>query len=150
MRLSFFQLNPHWADAAKQAIEHAALFARRYAEQGDHEVSNAALAAVLEINSEYVAAKGRTFFSNQPLFDNPLAAHEFIGKALELLRQNVQTGISRGNEQQIEQTLRAMAALCANFLNIDYDAEGAPRKLALLAAYYLTEAVRAVAPAQYA
>jgi hypothetical protein len=43
-----------------------------------------------------------------------------------------------------------MAALGANFLNIDYGVERAPKKLSLLAAYYLTEAVRAVAPAQYA
>ena len=68
LRLSFFQL---------------------YAEQGDHEVSNAALAAVLGINSQYVAAKGRTFLSNQPLFNNPLSTDEFIDKVLELLRQNV-------------------------------------------------------------
>lgn len=89
LRLSFFQLNPYWADAAKQAIEHTVLFARRYAEQGDHEVSNAALAAVLGINSQYIATKGRTFFSNQPLFNNLLATDEFIDKVLELLRQNV-------------------------------------------------------------
>lgn len=145
-RATYFQLNPHWTTFAQKAILHSISFARRYAKQGDHEVSGAALRAVIAITAAYIEAKGKTFFTNHPMFDNPLARDGFVIETLEHLRQNVRIGISRGDEQQIEQTFKAMAALCRVFLNIDYATEHASKTHAHLAALYLSNAVQSVVP----
>ncbi len=145
-RVAFFQINPHWTASAQRAILYAISFARRYAEQGDHEVSRAALNTIVAINAAYVEAKGRTFFTSNPMFENPLASDGFINDTLEHLRQNVHIGISRGDEQQIEQTFRVMTALCQVFMNIDYADRYASKTHANLAVAYLSGAVQSVAP----
>ena len=45
-------------------------FARRYAEQGDYEVSAAALGVVVAINDAYIKAKGKTFYDNPGFMEN--------------------------------------------------------------------------------
>lgn len=145
-RTAFFQINNRWTDGAKRAIRHAMSFARRYAEQGDHEVSGAALNAVIGINAAYIESKGKTFYANNPFVDNPLSSDSFINDTLEHLRQNAQSGIARRDEQQIEQTLQAMAALVRVYLGIDYSSQFATKSHAQLAAGYLASAVQAVVP----
>src|SRR5690606_34646535 len=145
-RTAFFQINNRWTDGAKRAIRHAMSFARRYAEQGDHEVSGAALNAVIGINAAYIESKGKTFYANNPFVDNPLSSDSFINDTLEHLRQNVQSGIARRDEQQIEQTLQTMAALVQVYLSIDYSSPYAAKSHAQLAAGYLASAVQAVVP----
>ena len=145
-RLVYFQKNPHWTTRPQQAIQHAMSFARRYAEQGDHEVSSAALSAVVNINQGYIEAKGKTFFGDYPFVDNPLTTDGLINSTLEHLRQNIRVGISRGDEQQIDQTLRTMAALVQVYLRIDYSDPHASKTHVHLAAGYLSEAVKTVAP----
>src|SRR5690606_28893766 len=49
-RVAYFQANAYWTDGAKQAVRYAISFARRFAEQGDHEVSAAAMNAIIAIN----------------------------------------------------------------------------------------------------
>lgn len=145
-RVVYFQANPHWTTGAQRAVQHAISYARRYAEQGDHEVSGAALNAIVKINQGYVEAKGKTFFANYLLFDNPRSTDAFINDTLEHLRQNIRVGISRGDERQIEQTLQGMAALIQVYVRIDYSNPDASKTHANLAASYLSEAVKTVAP----
>ncbi len=145
-RVAYFQLNPNWTAVARQGIAHCISFARRYTEVGDHEVSGVALSAIAAINAEYIKAKGETFFQNSYLINNPLSNDGYINSTLEHLRQNVQVGISRGDEQQIEQTLRAMALLCRLFLDIDYSTADSTKTHANLAAVYLSGAVESVVP----
>lgn len=145
-RVTYFQLNPQWTAVAQKAILYCISFARRYAEHGDHEVSHAALSAIVAINAAYVEAKGKTFFTTHFMLDNPLETDGFITDTLEYLRQNAQIGTSRGNEQQIEHTFRAMAALCRIYLNIDYATEHASKTHAHLAAGYLSGAVQSAIP----
>lgn len=143
---AFFEINHRWADGAKRAVQHAMSFARRYAEQGDHEVAGAALSAIVGINAAYIESKGKTFYANNPLIDNPLSRDSFITDTLEHLRLNVQIGIARRDEQQIEQALQAMAALVSVYLSIDYSSAYASKSHAQLAAGYLASGVRAVIP----
>ncbi len=143
-RAAYFKINPHWTALSQRAILYAIQFSRRYAEQGDHEVSHAALSAVVSINTAYVDAKGKTFFADNALFDNPLASDGFIIETLEHLRQNVQIGISRGDEQLIEQTLRTLTALYRVYMNIDYATEDTSKTHAAIAAGYLSSAVESV------
>lgn len=145
-RIMFFRANPHWTTGALRAIQHAISFARRYAEQGDHEVSGAALGAVVAINRGYVESKGKTFFGSHILIDNPFSTDGFINNTLEHLRQNIRVGISRGDEQQIEQTLRAMAGLVQVYVQIDYSNPHASKTHAHIAAGYLSDAVKTVVP----
>lgn len=145
-RTAFFQINNRWTNGAKRAIRHAMSFARRYAEQGDYEVSGAALNAVIGINAAYIESKGKTFYANNPFIDNPLSSDSLIIDTLEHLRQNAQSGIARRDEQQIEQTLQTMAALVQVYLGIDYSGPYAVKSHAQLAAGYLASAVQAVVP----
>lgn len=145
-RAAFFQLNSGWTNGAKRSVRHAMSFARRYAEQGDHEVSGAALSAVISINAYYIESKGKTFYANNPFFDNPYSSDHFINDTLEHLRQDVQSGIARGDEQQIEHALQTMAMLVQVYLGIDYSSQYAEKSHAQLAAGYLTSAVQAIVP----
>ncbi len=145
-RTAFFQINNQWTDGTKRAVRHAMSFARRYAEQGDYEVSGAALNAVVGINAAYIDSKGKTFYANNPFVENPFSSDGFINDTLEHLRQNLQSGIARRDEQQIEQTLQAMAALVRVYLGIDYSSPHASKSHAQLAAGYLASAVQSVVP----
>ena len=146
IRTTFFQINSHWTDGAMRSLRHAMSFARRYAEQGDYEVSGAALNAVIGINAAYIKSKRKTFYANNPFFDNPLSSDSVVNNTLEHLRQNVQSGLARQDEQQIEQTLQTMAALVRAYLDIDYSSPYAAKSHAQLAAGYLASAVQAVVP----
>lgn len=145
-RMTFFRFNGGWDEGAKRAIRHAVSFARRYVEQGDYEVSGAALNAVVHINAGYVEAKGKTFYATNPFFDNPLAGDGLINDTLEHLRQYAQSGIARGDEQQIEQALQGMSALVHVYLAIDYSTPERAKSHAQLAATYLADAVQAAVP----
>jgi hypothetical protein len=133
-------------EGALQGIRYAISFARRYAEQGDHEVSLAAMNAIVAINAPYIDVKGKTFFAQHPLLDNPLTSEGFINATLEHLRQTARVGITRGDEQQIEQTLRTMAALVRVYLTIDYASTHASKTHAHLAVGYLTNEVERITP----
>ncbi len=145
-RVTYFRLNPHWTNEARRAVTHAISYARRYAEQGDLEVSSAALAAIVRINSAYIDAKGKTFFVQHFLVNNPLATDGFINDTLEHLRQNLRMGVTRGDEQQIEQTLGTLALLVRLHLGIDYSNEYASKTHAHIAAGYLSGAAESVLP----
>lgn len=146
-RLVYFQANPYWTASAEQQIAHAISFARRYAEQGDYEVSGQALNAVIAIHASYVQTKGKTFFAHQLLLVNPLATDPFINDTLEHLRQTARIATTRRDEQQIEQTLAALAGLVRVYMAIDYSNEYAQEKHhAQLAAGYLTGAVQDIVP----
>ena len=145
-RAAYFQVNKRWTDGAARGVRHAMSFARRYAEQGDYEVSSTALTAVVAINAAYIEAKGKTFFANPALMEDPRSRDSFITDILEYMRQNVQIGITRRDEQQIEQTLQALAALVRLYQGIDYSSPYATKDHAHLAAGYLANAVQAVVP----
>ena len=137
-RMGFFSLATYWTDGAKRAIGHAMSFARHYAEQGDYEVSEAALKTIVIINAEYIKSKGKTFYISK--------TENLISDTLEHLRKNVQAANARRDEQQIEQTLQAMATLLEVYLDIDYSSTDATKRHANLAAQYLADAVQTVVP----
>ena len=145
-RTTFFKINNRWADGPKRAIQHAMSFARRYAEQRDHEVSEAALKAVIGINAAYIDTKGKTFYANNSLIDNPLASDDFINDTLEHLKKNIQSGIACRDEQQIKQTLEAMTVLFQVYLDIDYSSPYASKSHAHLASVYLADAIESLVP----
>ena len=145
-RTAYFQVNRGWTAGAQQGVRYAVSFARRYAEQGDHEVSAVAMDAIIAINATYIETKGKTFFANQLMLDNPLTSDGFINDTLEHLRQTARIAVTRGDEQQIEQTLRVMASLARVYIAIDYANPHASKTHAHLAAGYLTGEVERIVP----
>ena len=145
-RVTYFQLHPNWTASAEQAISYCITFSSRYAEQGDHEVSRVALNGIVAINALYIKTKGKTFFSNNYYIDNPLASDGFLTNTLEHLRKNVQVGISRKDEQFIEQNLQSLLQLTQLYLSIEYGDEHAIRSHAHLVSGYLTSAVETIIP----
>ncbi|EII3000217.1 TPA: hypothetical protein ACGF34_002317 [Vibrio cholerae] len=145
-RFTYFHLYPNWAASAEQAISYCITYSRRHAEQGDHEVSRVALNGIVAINAFYIKTKGKTFFSNSSFFDNPLASDSFLTNTLEHLRQNVQVGVARKDEQFIEQNLHSLLQLTQLYLSIEYGEEYDPRSHAHLVSDYLTGAVESLIP----
>lgn len=142
----YFRDNPHWTFNAIKAIKYAITFSRVYAEKGDHEVSGMALSAVIQLNKEYIKAKGKTFFTDNPFLDDLSTTDGFIINTLEHLRQNVRIGVTRGDEQLIEDNFRAIALLLEVYIEIDYSTSYGSKKHADIAAEYLSSAVESVTP----
>ena len=65
-RFAYFKTNPAWTHNGIRAVQYAMSFARRYAGEGDYEISQTALNSIIEINIAYIRAKGRTFFAEVP------------------------------------------------------------------------------------
>jgi hypothetical protein len=146
-RLLFFRANPHWTNDGQEAVAYAVSFARRYSEQGDSEVAEATLNAIVAIQSFYVHAKGRTFFAPNPIFDIPEASDAFINHALEQMRQLADIALTRMDEEALRQVFRALAQLVRVYCAIDYSNKHVAEKHhARLAANYLTRAVERVLP----
>lgn len=145
-RAAYFALNPQWTLVSKQAVQYAFSLARYHAEQGDYEISRIALDTVAKINSKYISVKGKTFLFEFPLFNIPNHLDSFIQDTLELLRQNLQIGITSGDEQRITQLLEAFKNLCLLYLNIDYSTKFPAKCHANLASAYLADAVEFLLP----
>jgi hypothetical protein len=145
-RVTYFRVHPNWTTSAEQAISYCITFSRRYAEHGDHEISRVSLNSIVAINALYIKTKGKTFFANNFLFDNPLASDSFLTNTLEHLRQNVQVAISRKDEQFIEQNLYSLLQLTQLYLSVEYGDADASRSHAHLVSGYLTSAVESIIP----
>jgi hypothetical protein len=145
-RTAFFMKNKQWDNSAKRALQYAMSFARRYAEQGDYEVSKCALGAIISINSAYIEAKGKTFYAATPMVESPFVNDSFINETLEQLRQASQVAVSRRDEQQIKQIIGTIAALHRVYLKIDYSTLEVTKIHAAIAARYLSEAIQTVVP----
>ena len=145
-RSAYLELYPNWTSEALRAVRYANSFVRRYSEQGDYEVSGSGLRAIIGINAAYIEAKGKTFFAQHFMFENPRARDQFINNTLEHLRQNLQVSVSRRDERQIEQTLTTMASLVRLYLDIDYANQHASKTHAKLAAAYLAGAADSILP----
>jgi hypothetical protein len=141
-RLVFLNVNSSWTEEVKQGIEHAIAYSRRYGEQGDYEVAEQALNALVVINALYVQAKGRTFFSYTWMVDNPLVDDPVVTRTLESLRQRAKTGLAASDERQMELTLRGFAQLFRVYDRIEYQKRSESKTHAMLATQYLVGAVQ--------
>jgi hypothetical protein len=142
----YMQLNPHGKQLAKNAIDHAFSFSRRYAGRGDYVVSAHAMQVIGMINRLYVQHKGKTFYSDHPWLENPFSSDDLVTYSLESLRRSMIVALSRKDEQQVIQILQTFALLANIYLQIDYSNEHASKTHANLAASYLSEAVVSVFP----
>lgn len=142
----FFHVNSHWTKVAGQAIHYAISYAKRFAEQGDYEVTEYAFERIMLINASYCAAKHGTFVGSNPLFEMQGTTDGFINMSLEQLRQTMQTALAKGDERLAESTLRAIGGLYDVYLKIEYPKHSHSKYHALLAAGYIGSAVESIVP----
>ncbi|WP_342651232.1 hypothetical protein [Pseudomonas sp. REB1044] len=144
-KAAFYQANPQWVTAAHQAIHYGISYAKRFAGQGDYEVTDSAFHHLVLINAAYCAAKNGTFVGGNGFFAVPGESDHTINTTLEQLRQTMQDALSRGDERLAESTIRAFGGLYGVYLGIDYSRRERRKHHALLAATYLASAVESVA-----
>lgn len=138
-RASFFRLHPHWEADVREASSHVIAFARRYAEQGEYDVSARALSGLIDLNRRYISARGNTFFGSNPFFTNPLSSEAFISDTLEKLRRLALSAQGRSDEEQFIQVMTTLTGLCTTYARIDYGKKlQAELHHSQLAAAYLT------------
>ena len=142
----FYQVNAHWTKSAWRAIQYATSYAKRFAEQGDYEVTDYAFGRVMLINAAYCAAKHGTFVGNNPFFEISGTTDGFINASLEQLRQTMQTALAKGDERLAGSTLRALGGLYSVYLGIEYSGRDRSKHHALLAAGYMESAVESIIP----
>ncbi|KRA31748.1 hypothetical protein ASD68_13990 [Rhodanobacter sp. Root627] len=142
----FYEVNAHWTKSAGQAIHYAISYAKRFAEQGDYEVTDHAFERIMLINATYCAAKNGTFVGTIPFFEMSGTTDGFINASLEQLRQTMQAALAKGDERLAEGTLRAMGGLYGVYLKIEYPGRDRSKYHALLASGYMGSAVESVIP----
>ena len=147
-RATVLKANPNWTAGVTKTVGQAVAYARRAGENGDLEVSAAALSMIINLNAAYVQTKGRTFFSNQLLIDNPLVTDGVFNETLENLRRLSAVALTRRDELQLEQILNTMAALVSVLCRIEYPNDHDSKSHSLLAAGYLESAVEAILPSR--
>lgn len=141
-RASFFRLHPQWESDVREASSHVLAFARRYAEQGEYDVSAIALNGLVGISGRYISTRGDTFFASNPFFTNPFSAEAFISDTLEKLRRLAMSAQGRSDEEQFIQVMTTLANLCATYAHIDYGSDfDVELRHSQLAAAYLTGVV---------
>ncbi|HCD7745622.1 TPA: hypothetical protein ND538_001397 [Serratia marcescens] len=145
-KASFFKVNSDWNKTAIQAIHYAISYAKRFAEQGDYEVTEYAFECIMRVNAAYCSAKHGTFVGKNPFLDIPDATDGFINTSLELMRQTMQTALVKGDERLAENTLRGISSLYGVYLMIEYPGREKSKHHASLAARYMESAVESVAP----
>lgn len=140
-RSAFFKINADWTKTADQSVQYAISYAKRYAEQGDYEVTQCAFECVMRVNAAYCAVRRGTFIGSNPFFSRQDVPDAFINTTLELLRQTMQSALSKGDERLAGHTLRGITSLYGVYLAIDYPGRDRGKHHALLAAGYLGSAV---------
>ncbi|WP_270809138.1 hypothetical protein [Aeromonas sp. QDB08] len=140
-KAQFYQANAHWSTSAGQAIHYAISYAKRFAEQGDYEVTDNAFMRMMRINAAYCEAKRGTFVGSNPFLEMPGTTDGFINTSLEQLRQTMQAALAKGDERLAASTLRAIGGLNGVYLLIEYPGRDRSKHHALLASRYLGSAV---------
>lgn len=143
-KAKFLQANASWSASAKQAILYAVSYAKRFAEQGDYEVTDDAFMRMMLINASYCAAKRGTFIASNPFVEMPGVTDGFINTSLEQLRQTMQAALAKGDERLAGSTLRAIGGLYGVYLMIEYSGRNPSKHHALIASGYLASAVESV------
>lgn len=142
----FYRINAHWSTSAGQAIHYAISYAKRFAEQGDYDVTDDAFKRIVHINATYCAAKHGTFVGSNPFFEMPGVTDGLINSSLEQLRQTMQAALAMGDERLAGSALRAIEGLYEVYLLIEYPGRDRTKHHALLAASYMGAAVESVIP----
>jgi hypothetical protein len=142
-----FMLQNNWGGAVvRRDLDHCMAVNGRTASQGDYQVADAALTALVNINALYIQAKGRTFFAENVFIQQPLATDPVINHSLELLKRQFRFAVGRRDEEHVNMLLRAYGSLAILYAQIDYGRPEADPWHAKLAIGYLENDIRSTIP----
>ncbi|ELF6204249.1 hypothetical protein RNI54_001012 [Pseudomonas putida] len=148
-RVMFFLANAGWDASARQAINYAMSYTKRFAVQGDYQVTENAFSKILEINAAYCQAKLGTFIATNPLVELPGTTDAFINHTLEHQRQAMQAALIDSDERLAQNALCTLGGLHAVYLQIEYPGLAPTKHHAMLAAGYLSSAVESVSAREF-
>jgi hypothetical protein len=145
-RSAFYNANASWVTSTLEAIHYCVSYAKRFAGQGDYDVTDFAFRQLVKINAAYCEAKQGTFVGSSPFFEMPGVSDQTINTSLEQLRQTMRDALSKGDERLAESALRTFLALYGVYLCIEYPGREQSKHHALLASTYLVSAIETIIP----
>lgn len=146
-RRAAFMLQNDWGGVVvRRSIDHCISVTARSALQGDYQVADSALAAIFNINTTYIQAKGKTFFAENGFMEMPLAVDSVIDHSLEQLKRQFRFAVGRRDEEHVNMLLKAYGALAILYSEIDYGRPEADPWHAHLAIGYLKSDIRSTIP----
>jgi hypothetical protein len=146
-RRAAFLLQNNWGgDVVRRGLDHCIAVNGRTASQGDYQVADAALTALVNINAAYIRAKGRTFFAENGFIQQPLATDPVINHSLEQLKRQFRFAVGRRDEAHVNMLLKAYGDLAILYAQIDYGQPEADPWHAKLAIGYLENDIRSTIP----
>jgi hypothetical protein len=142
-----FMLQNNWGGVVvRRGLDHCISVNGRTASQGDYQVADAALTALVKINALYIQAKGKTFFAENVLIRQPLATDPVINHSLEQLKRQFRFAVGRRDEEHVNMLLKAYGDLAILYAQIDYGRPEADPWHAKLAIGYLENDIRSTIP----
>lgn len=146
-RAAFFLLQNDWGGrVVRQGLNHCMAVCGRSASQGDHEVAEAALRAIVRINAVYLRAKGKTFFAENGFIEVPFATDAVVNQTLEQLKREFRTGLARRDEEHVNSLIKAYGDLAQLYMQIDYGRPEVDPWHAALANGYLIKDIKSIIP----
>lgn len=144
-RAAFMLQNDWGARLVIQGIDYCRAACGKAASQGDYEVANSALRAIISINAAYMRAKGRTFFAENGFVEVPLATDRVINQTLEQLKREFRSGVGKRDEEHVNMLINAYGDLAQLYMQIDYGGPEIDPWHAALAIGYLMNDVKSIA-----
>lgn len=146
-RRATFMLRNDWGvGVVRRGLDHCIAANGRTASQGDYQVADAALTALVSINAAYIQAKGKTFFAQNGFIDVPFSTDPVINHSLEQLKRQFRFAVGRRDEEHVNMLLKAYGALANLYAQIDYGRPEADPWHAKLAIGYLENDIRSTIP----
>lgn len=140
-RHSFFNLNPHYFNEIKNALNFIDVIVQKHLEGGDYIVAEMGLNTFVAINDLYIQAKKKTFFSFSPFLDTGLWNDEVINKTLENLRLIFSINLKKNDERALNIIMTCYINLAKLYVSIEYQQKSDTRIHANLASQCLYDDV---------
>ncbi len=142
-----FMLQNDWGGVVvRRGLDHCISVNGRTASQGDYQVADAAVTALVSINAAYIQAKGKTFFAENGFIEVPFATDPVINHSLEQLKRQFRSAVGRRDEEHVNMLLKTYGALAILYAQIDYGRPEADPWHANLAIGYLENDIRSTIP----
>lgn len=138
--------NDWGGDVVRRGLDHCIAANGRTASQGDYRVADFALTALVNINSAYIQAKGKTFIAQNGFIDVPLSNDPVINHSLEQLKRQFRFAVGRRDEEHVNMLFKAYGDLASLYAQIDYGRPESDPWHAALAIGYLTNDIRSTIP----
>lgn len=118
-RFAFLEQNKGWEATASRALAYAIQVSRKHYEIGDAEVGSSALKAVIRLNEVYAGVRIGALLPYFAFDSDARSVDAFFVESLEHLRRNSQIALARGDELQLQETLKTIARLQAIYISIE-------------------------------